>query len=91
MYNILYQINPMCLMCKEEHMRWIIRLTDEEQPILDYHTEEHTYERELYALFSEPPIVITRCFCGYNKEQEQIHRMKTERDAQESGHAFSNI
>lgn len=62
MYNILYQINPMC---KEEHIWWIIRLTDEEQQILDYHTEEHIYETELYALFSDPPIVITRKLkCG---------------------------
>ena len=39
MYNILYQINPMC---KEEHIWWIIRLTDEEQQILDYSTVEES-------------------------------------------------
>lgn len=61
----LYRINPMCPMCKEEHMWWFIRLTDEEQQILDYHTEKHADETELCTLFSKPPIIITRKLkCG---------------------------
>ena len=46
----LYQINPICPQCKEEHMWWNVRLTDEEQKKLDHHTEVHKAESELYSL-----------------------------------------
>lgn len=46
----LYQINPTCPQCKEEHMWWNVRLTDEEQKKLDHHTEVHKAESELYSL-----------------------------------------
>lgn len=61
----LYQINPTCSQCKEEHMWWNVRLTDEEQKKLDHHTEVHKAESELYSLLSEPAIIITRKLkCG---------------------------
>lgn len=37
----LYKINQTCPGCGEEHLYWQIGLTDEEQAILDKHTEEH--------------------------------------------------
>ena len=37
----LYKINPTCPGCGEEHLYWQVGLTDEEQAILDTHTEEH--------------------------------------------------
>ena len=40
----LYKINPTCPGCGEEHLYWQVGLTDEEQAILDTHTEEHKGE-----------------------------------------------
>ena len=55
----LYRINPMCPGCKEEHMYWDVRPTDDEQERLDHHTEMHKGESELYSLLSQPAIIIT--------------------------------
>ena len=61
----LYRINPMCPGCKEEHMYWDVRPTDDEQERLDHHTEMHKGESELYSLLSQPAIIITRKLkCG---------------------------
>ena len=35
----LYKINPTCPGCGEEHLYWQVELTDQEQAILDKHTE----------------------------------------------------
>lgn len=61
----LYRINPMCPGCKEEHMYWDVRPTDDEQERLDHHTEMHKGESELYSLLFQPAIIITRKLkCG---------------------------
>lgn len=35
----LYRINKKCPVCKEEHQYWTIKLTNEEQALLDKYTE----------------------------------------------------
>lgn len=46
----LYKINPTCPGCGEEHLYWQVGLTDEEQAILDTHTEEHKGESSIVSL-----------------------------------------
>lgn len=61
----LYKINPTCLGCGEEHLYWTIELTDEEQKILDKHTEEHKGESPIVSLISPPGLIIKRQLkCG---------------------------
>ena len=61
----MYRLNPMCPYCFEEHFYWDVRLTDEEQAILDRHTEEQKDESDLVSLLSPPGLVIERKFyCG---------------------------
>ena len=48
----LYKINPTCPDCGEEHLYWQIELTDEEQAILDKHTEDHKGESSIVSLYS---------------------------------------
>lgn len=61
----LYKINPTCPGCGEEHLYWKIELTDEEQTILDKHTEEHKGESPIVSLMSPPGLIIKRKLkCG---------------------------
>lgn len=61
----LYKINPTCPGCGEEHLYWKIELTDEEQAILDKHTEEHKGESPIVSLMSPPGLIIKRKLkCG---------------------------
>ena len=56
----LYKINPPCPHCGEEHDYWTIRLTNEEQQILDEHTKQHEGEHPLISLMSPPGLAVTR-------------------------------
>ena len=61
----LDKINPTCPGCGEEHLYWQVGLTDEEQAILDTHTEEHKGESSIVSLMSPPGLIITRRLkCG---------------------------
>lgn len=62
----LYKVNPPCPYCDEEHIYWTIKLTDEEQAILDAHTQQHRGESYLISLLSPPGLVVKRtlkCCC----------------------------
>lgn len=62
----LYKVNPPCPYCDEEHIYWTIRLSDDEQAILDAHTQQHRGESYLISLLSPPGLVINRtlkCCC----------------------------
>lgn len=70
----LYKINPTCPGCGEEHLYWQVGLTDEEQAILDTHTEEHKGESSIVSLMSPPGLIITRRLkCGLCAEQNLKH------------------
>ncbi len=56
----LYRINPSCPHCGEEHEYWTIRLTDEEQQVLDEHTAQHAGEHPIISLMSPPGLAVTR-------------------------------
>ena len=69
----IYHINPTCPYCKEEHVCWNIRLTDDEQKRVDEHTKSHYAETSLYSLLSDPAIIVTRklkCVCGKEFEAQ---------------------
>ena len=56
----LYKINPTCPYCGEEHEYWTIRLTDEEQQVLDEHIRQHAGENPIIVLMSPPALTVTR-------------------------------
>ena len=60
MMGRLYKINPTCPYCGEEHEYWTIRLTDEEQQVLDEHTRQHAGENPIIVLMSPPGLTVTR-------------------------------
>lgn len=76
----LYKVNPTCPGCGEEHLYWTIRLTDEEQEVLDKHTEEHKGESEIVSLLSPPGLIIKRKLkCGLCKtEFESTYAIRKE-------------
>lgn len=80
----LYKINPTCPGCGEEHLYWQVGLTDEEQAILDTHTEEHKGESSIVSLMSPPGLIITRrlkCGCAEQNLKHDVQFTKKMRSA----------
>ena len=69
-----YRINPTCPICGEEHERWVITLSDEEQKTLDSYYESTKERRSHYTNIAnlihdieDKPLIVTRtlrcCIC----------------------------
>lgn len=68
----IYLVNPSCPCCGEEHVYWNIQLTDEEQAVLDAHTESQKGLSSLQSLLSPLGLYVKRklkCCCGVNLKQ----------------------
>ena len=70
----LYRINKKCPVCEEEHQYWTIKLTNEEQALLDKYTEKYKNESSLMSLLSYPGIDIIRTLkCGICHAEFEAH------------------
>lgn len=72
----IYRVNPFCPYCGEEHCYFNIKLTDEEQKILDDYYENVKGDSSGLAVLlnalDNPPLVVKREFkCGCGKSFEK--------------------
>ncbi len=63
-----YLVNPFCPNCGEEHMRFEVTISEEEQRVLDQYYEQHKNESPLILALSPCPLYVEREFrctcCG---------------------------
>ena len=63
-----YLVNPFCPSCGEEHMRFEVTISKEEQEIVDEYYEQHKNESPIVLALSSCPLYVERQFrctcCG---------------------------
>lgn len=58
----LYRVNPTCPFCGEEHMYWVIKLSDEDEAQIKKFEEKHKGENFLKKIFSGPAVIVQKKF-----------------------------
>lgn len=63
-----YRVNPFCPNCGEEHMRFEVTISEEEQNVVDSFYEQHKNESPIVLALSPCPLYVEREFrctcCG---------------------------